>query len=140
MAKYQWKGFTAVQSDEALGIATVTSPTAAVGDGSSLIPPAEAMKRRMVRYSQRLIAAAAAGDVEGALRCVAAGADLDWRDPDQGHRTALHVAAAGNRAEVVALLVQNGARADVRDADGLVALDLATAAAGLEAVRYLLRF
>lgn len=130
-AKYQWKGFTVVETDEALGLAST--------DGG-LIPPAEATARRAAHYSERLAAAAEAGDAAAALQCVALGADLGWRHPTMGQRTALHAAAAGGQVEVVALLVQNGARTEARDGEDLTPLDLATAGAWNEAVRYLLRF
>lgn len=139
-AKYVWKGFTAIETDEALGLVVVEGGSGAGSSGSSLIPPAEAAARRAAHYARRLAAAVEAGDVEAALQCVAAGADLDWRDPGQGQRTALHAAAAGERVEMLALLCQNGAKTDVRDARDLAPLDVATAGEKVEAVRYLLRF
>lgn len=137
-AKYVWKGFTAVETDEALGLVPSTPSEEGGGNTSSLIPPVEAATRRATHYARRLVAAVAIGDVEAALQCVVAGADLDFRD--QGQRTALHVAALGDKVEMVALLVQNGAKTDARDAQELAPLDVATAGEKLEAVRYLLRF
>ncbi|SDO19874.1 Ankyrin repeat-containing protein [Klenkia soli] len=79
-----------------------------------------------------LRAAAAAGHPEVVRVLLAAGAQVDHRDPDTG-RTALHAAVAagpgGGREEVVGLLLAAGADVEATTSDGASALDIARVAA-----------
>lgn len=55
------------------------------------------------------VQAAARGDVERIAWCIAHKGDVHWRDPNQGARTALHVACGADRRRAVAVLLLHGA-------------------------------
>ena len=79
-----------------------------------------------------LFAAAERGHVELVRLLLAAGADVDRRDPDSGC-TALHAAVAGSAdgaaPEIVRLLLDAGADVDATTTDGASALDITRVAA-----------
>jgi ankyrin repeat protein len=79
-----------------------------------------------------LYAAAERGHTELVRLLLAAGADVDRRDPDSG-RTALHAAVAGRAdgaaPEIVRLLLDAGADVDATTTDGASALDITRVAA-----------
>ncbi|HZO93114.1 MAG TPA: ankyrin repeat domain-containing protein [Candidatus Baltobacteraceae bacterium] len=55
------------------------------------------------------------GEIEAARLALRAGADVNARLPVHAHSTALHHAAGGDRADIIAFLLEHGARTDVRD-------------------------
>ena len=67
-----------------------------------------------------LVEAARMGDVQGALRAIDAGADLNARDVLG--ETALHVAARSIRPSMVTTLLERGATVDTKDAEGATPL------------------
>jgi ankyrin repeat protein len=75
-----------------------------------------------------LHAAAGRGHAELVELLLAAGADVDRRDPDSG-RTALHAAVQGGAPEVVQALLTGGADVDATTNDGASALDIGRVAA-----------
>lgn len=85
--------------------------------------------------SLSLVDAANAGDFAQVARLLEEGADANAA---QGEGlTALHVAAAGGRTEIVRLLIQRGARMDAQDAAGSTPLHAAARAGRLPAVQEL---
>ncbi|CAM9540819.1 unnamed protein product, partial [Laminaria digitata] len=79
IAKYRWYGF--------------------VGDDT----------REPPLVSKAMHHAAARGDVERIAWCIAHKGDVNWPDPNQGARTALHVACEADRRRAVAVLLLHGA-------------------------------
>ena len=71
-----------------------------------------------------LIAAASAGALACVELCLAASASIYARDVTDA--TALHVAAQGGHLDVAHALLRAGARADVRDTEGNMPVDVAT--------------
>ncbi|CAK9298133.1 unnamed protein product [Gordionus sp. m RMFG-2023] len=61
---------------------------------------------------------------------------IDLKDNDKG-QTALHKAVSNGRRGVCALLVENGAKTDIPDYQGLIAQDIATLSGDLELAEYL---
>ncbi|MFO0578501.1 MAG: ankyrin repeat domain-containing protein [Polyangia bacterium] len=70
------------------------------------LPP----KRRLGKQDKALLAACAAGEIRGVEQALAAGADVNGRDPDGN--TSLHHAVAHRRTEVVRRLLAAGADPD----------------------------
>ena len=77
--------------------------------------------------SMKLAVAAAQGDPEQIMWCIAHKADVNWQDPESQQKTALHRACEGGHVHCVALLVQNAADIFTMDRFGRTALDLTTA-------------
>ena len=129
-SKYQWKGFlTVVESDGATE------------------------DERKVKYTQDLYKAVEKADILGVAEALAHGADVDFKDPEQGGKTALHICALAKRPEETTssgddgewfgkecaeLLIQNGAKMEALDAAHHNVLDCALlAGASVEMVGYL---
>mmetsp|Transcript_24891 Transcript_24891/g.61225 ORF Transcript_24891/g.61225 Transcript_24891/m.61225 type:complete len:850 (-) Transcript_24891:1812-4361(-) len=94
-----------------------------------------------------MFAAAKGGDVLGIANALARGANASWQNPDENGRTGLHVCAllkAGENKddwkaiECAELLLQNGAKMDIRDKDSHAVLDIAMIkSADLDMIEYL---
>lgn len=84
-----------------------------------------------------LLRAAAAGDLAGVRRALAAGADIETRDADG--RTALLLATNGHRVPVALLLIERGADVNAQDRQRDSAFLLAGARGHTEIVRAALR-
>lgn len=91
---------------------------------------------REVKFSRDLYEAAGEGDLFGVQEALAKGGSIDWRNEEEGGKTALHVCVVGQPADendleswkgiqCAELLVQNGAKLDVEDFDHHKALDCA---------------
>ena len=106
-AKYQFKGFVNVQSEEA-----------AKSDSSKEEDVCEVLAR-----------AASNGDFARVVHMIARGVDVNTKS-EKGQGTALHLVADEGRVAMVELLLQNGGTKslDILDKDGLSPLDRATMA------------
>ncbi|KAL7567744.1 hypothetical protein ACA910_012076 [Epithemia clementina (nom. ined.)] len=123
-SKYQWKGFLEVKETD--------------GDTED---------ERKLKYNKDLHAAARSADIIGLVYALSHGASVDWKDADDGGRTALHVCALSTRPEgdemwhgreCAELLIQNGAKMDALDASHHNVLDGALLGdASIEMVGYL---
>jgi hypothetical protein len=90
---------------------------------SSKAGAAEAEKE--LALPRRLYEAARVGDVTGILQLIALGVDLDAALPEQGGRTAVHVACARGQLVCLELLLANGASMYALDAGDCAPLDYA---------------
>ncbi|OQR85165.1 hypothetical protein ACHHYP_12182 [Achlya hypogyna] len=77
--------------------------------------------------SERLLAAAAVGDVAGVMYCLAHGVDINDVAPTTNN-TALHLCAKGGHLLCCEYLLQNGAVQTLTDASGRLPADVAKAA------------
>merc|ERR1711935_244900 len=94
-----------------------------------------------------MYSAAERGDVLGIANALARGANASWQNPDENSRTALHVCALlrpgenkddWKAIECAELLLQNGAKMDIRDKDSHAVLDVALIGnADLDMIEYL---
>lgn len=82
-------------------------------DGNKKIDPRRQKYETKVNEVMSLIFAASNGDLEEVKRLHAFGVDLNQGDYD--NRTALHLAVAEKRTEVVDYLITNGANAEAKD-------------------------
>jgi len=75
-----------------------------------------------------LIEAALAGDIDAVKQHIAAGTDLNLKDPnpDGAKDTALGVAAAFGKTDVATALIEGGADLDARNKDGSTPLHIAS--------------
>ena len=75
-----------------------------------------------------LIEAALAGDIDAVKQHIAAGTDLNLKDPnpDGAKDTALGVAAAFGQTDVAIALIEGGADLDARNKDGATPLHIAS--------------
>jgi hypothetical protein len=64
-------------------------------------------------------------DIVGVCRCLAAGADINWKNPDAGGTTCLQVAVQGAAVELSEFLLLNGAKVDIQNDGGQTAIHLA---------------
>lgn len=87
--------------------------------------------RELVAGTQQLSVATALGQL-GQVKALAKHADVNTRDAD-GDRYPVHWAAARNNVRALELLLGAGADADMRDADGRTAAELAAATGAAEA-------
>lgn len=107
-SKYQWKGFL---EDRAPGCST--------------------QEERTLMFSRRLYEAAQNADVMGIAEYLAHGGKVDWKNPDDNGKTALHACALSKPTaerewlgvESAELLIQNGAKASMMDSSTQTALD-----------------
>jgi hypothetical protein len=88
--------------------------------------------------NEDLVLAAQRGDVEQVKQLLAAGADINFKDPDILGHTPLTIASAWGRTETVKLLLDRGASANQQTGDGTSALQCAATTTELEMVRLLL--
>lgn len=86
-----------------------------------------------------LIAAVVMGSVEEMKTALAAGADINYRDPANQGRTALMIAAQFGKSEKAAFLISRKAGLDIRSADGLCALGYAVTGGHLDIITSLIR-
>jgi len=110
-SKYQWKGFLEYNAE----------------DGQD-------QEDREAKFSVDLFRAAGRGDLHRVAELLAKGGSVEWKNPDDGHKTALHACAVGgglmsgplsgdgcNKSSVwqgiecAELLIQNGAKLDATD-------------------------
>jgi hypothetical protein len=99
------------------------------------------------QHCKHMYAAAIKGDVLGIADALARGANASWINPDDDGKTALHVCALLKAAdsegdwkaiECAELLLQNGAKMDIRDKTSHGVLDIAMIGnADLEMIEYL---
>ena len=76
--------------------------------------------------SLQLYREAAAGNVNGILRCLASGfADVNWVNVAEQRRTAVHVACAAGHAAALECLLLNGGDMLLKDEQELAPLDYA---------------
>lgn len=81
----------------------------------------------LLERQEALWQAAADNDVEGMLRLLALGCDINWTNPEDCNRTALHRAAETDALLCVEMLIQNNALLDAKDDNGQTPLDVALA-------------
>lgn len=93
-------------------------------------------REEIARY-QALHAAAASGDVQGARRLIAAGANVGARDSYQ--RTPLHVATFAKQREIIGLLVAAGVDINAQERDRYDGVTIAAVADDVETLRLLLK-
>ncbi|CAM9270672.1 unnamed protein product [Ectocarpus sp. 12 AP-2014] len=75
--------------------------------------------------SKAMIHAAARGDVERVVWCIAHKGEVNWSDPDEkSRRTPLHAACEADRRRAVAILLLNGANMYAKNARGVSSQDL----------------
>ncbi len=100
----------------------------------------DAMRRLRVEdaYATRLWAAAREGDLEGVRQSLAAGTQVNAREP-QGGATPLNIAALFGRTRVAVLLIEQGADVSLANNDGNTALHLASFFARPDLVELLLK-
>jgi Putative GTPase activating protein for Arf len=135
-SKYLWKGFLQVdEADQAIAEAD-----------------------RNEKYSKNLYSAASCGDLVAAASALAHGGSVEWTNPKDGGKTALHKCVVAKRdplkdtvgsgeaappwlaVECAEFLLQNGAKIDVLDAAAHGVLDCALLGnAEVEMVEYLTR-
>jgi len=84
-----------------------------------------------------LLAAAAKGDVTGATRLIASGANVNERDSYR--RTPLHVATFAKQREIIMLLAKSGADLNTQERDRYDAVTIASVADDVETLRLLLK-
>jgi len=126
-SKYMWKGFLVVEDS----------------DGSS-------EEERVQKYTKDLFDAAKMADIVAMAEALSHGASVNWKDPNDGGKTALHVCVLAKRPddsndkdvwlgkECAELLIQNGAKMDTLDGAHHNVLDCALlAGASVEMVGYL---
>lgn len=109
-SKYMWKGFLSFKGLEDMS-----------------------EEQRKDKFSRDLFEAAKKGDVRGAATALAHGGSVEWANPNEGGKTALHICALANvneteewnAIETAELLLQNGAKMDVYDSDSHDVLDSA---------------
>jgi ankyrin repeat protein len=82
----------------------------------------------------KLFAAAKSGDVNGIRQAIAAGAEVNGRDPSDDNKTAAHHAASNNRADCLGVLAELGAKLDAKDYEGVTPLMSAAEEGKVEAV------
>ena len=76
--------------------------------------------------SLQLYREAAAGNVNGILRCMASGfADVNWVNAAEQRRTAVHIACAAGHAAALECLLLNGGDMLLKDEQELAPLDYA---------------
>lgn len=123
-SKYMWKGFLKFKDS----------------DGETEVELLE-------KFSRDLYEAARKGDVWKAASTLAHGGSVEWTNPDDGGKTALHICALGSKPsdgtvwqaiECAELLIQNGAKLNAFDASSHGVLDCALLGnADVEMVEYL---
>lgn len=64
-------------------------------------------------------------DIVGVCRCLATGADVNWRNPDAGGASCLHQSVQVPAVELSEFLLLNGAKIDTRNDCGQTAMHLA---------------
>mmetsp|Transcript_42996 Transcript_42996/g.103973 ORF Transcript_42996/g.103973 Transcript_42996/m.103973 type:complete len:874 (+) Transcript_42996:219-2840(+) len=109
-SKYLWRGFLKITEEE------------------SGTP-----EERQEKLSKEMYEASKEGDVLGVAKALAHGAVATWQNPDDEKRTALHVCAQSKSSEAddkksiecAELLIQNGAKMDIRDSSSQGVLDAA---------------
>lgn len=67
---------------------------------------------------RQLNAAVLDNDMAQALNLIARGAELNWKDPENLHLSALHLAVTEGQGVMCDLLLQNGAAPDIADGSG----------------------
>ena len=77
-SKYQWKGFLVVPESD-----SVTEE-----------------EERILKYNQELIKAAQNANLVAIVHALSHGANVDWKDPNNGGKTALHICTLSKRLEV----------------------------------------
>jgi hypothetical protein len=102
---------------------------------------------RNEKYSLDLYAAAKQGDVLAAASALAHGGCVEWSNPEEGGKTALHICAATKQSddrenwhavEMAELLIQNGAKIAAHDSATCSVLDCAVLnGAAIDMVEYL---
>jgi len=122
-SKYQWKGFLEERTPECVS-----------------------QEERALKFNLRLYEAAQNADVMGIAECLAYGGNVDWKNPNDDNKTALHACALTKPKEdsewlgieSAELLIQNGAKVNVMDANTQTALDCTVIGNGArEMVEYL---
>lgn len=124
-SKYAWKGFLDFSECEGMN-----------------------EEERQEKYSRDLYAAALVGNVVAAASAMAHGGSVDWNNPEEGGKTALHVCTLNtppegdkkdwHAIELAEFLLQNRAKMDTLDAASHGVLDCALLnGAALEMVEYL---
>ena len=125
-SKYLWRGFLKHSSD----------------DGNTLA-------EREDRFCHHMYDAAKRGDVLGIAWALAHGATAGWQNPQEDMKTALHACSLLKSSELeegqewmaiecAELLLQNGAKIDIRDKSSHSVLDAAViGSADLEMIEYL---
>ena len=123
-SKYLWKGFLSFDDVQNLNEAERTEV-----------------------YSKHLYEAAKCCDIPAAFSALAHGGSLEWRNPDEGGKTALHICALAqmqksrndwHAIEMAEFLMQNGAKMDALDMAPHGVLDCALLnGAPIEMVEYL---
>lgn len=125
-SKYLWKGFLEYSAE----------------DGRE-------QEDREAKFSNDLYEAARRGDLMAISEALAKGASVEWRNKDEGGKTALHVCVVGQPSDendltdwkglqCAELLIQNGAKLDFEDFDHHKALDCAVVGNGRrEMIEYL---
>lgn len=129
------------------GSHTPVECAALMGDAETLALLLASSPLEEVNCSSALLLSAQVGDVEKIRLVLAAGADINvipdnWRlsenttgRTDWG--TALHVAAAHNRIECIAYLLEKGARKDIKSPAGLTPKEVAEEFGHKDAVKLL---
>ena len=119
-SKYVWKGFLEYRPE----------------DGRE-------QEDREAKFSKDLFEAARRGDMCGISEALAKGGSVDWKNKDDGGKTALHICAIGQPEDgddisCAELLIQNGAKLDAKDFDDHNVLDVAVVGGGRrEMIEYL---
>jgi hypothetical protein len=123
-SKYLWKGFLHFKDS----------------DGETEVEILE-------KFSRDLYEAARKGDIWEVASALAHGGSIEWTNPDDGGKTALHICALGSKPtdgtvwqaiECAELLIQNGAKLNAFDASSHGILDCALLGnANVEMVEYL---
>ena len=125
-SKYVWKGFLEYHAE----------------DGRD-------QEAREAKFSNDLYQAAKRGDLFALQEALAKGGSVEWRNKDEGGKTALHICVVGQPADendveswkgiqCAELLIQNGAKLNTEDSDHHKVLDCAVVGNGRrEMIEYL---
>ncbi|KAJ1984990.1 hypothetical protein H4R34_000334 [Dimargaris verticillata] len=93
----------------------------------------------MATLNERMWLAAQQGDLPAVLQCLATGADVNWQNEVENHKTALHQAALQSNCIMVEFLLHWFADINAVDGDGRTSLHYAAAVNDAAFVWYLLK-
>ncbi|KAJ1982794.1 hypothetical protein H4R35_000153 [Dimargaris xerosporica] len=93
----------------------------------------------MATLNERMWLAAQQGDLPAVLQCLATGADVNWQNEVENHKTALHQAALQSNYTMVEFLLHWFADINAVDGDGRTGLHYAAAVNDAAFVWYLLK-